>query len=188
MENPEQKSTNFWKELAQLVLIALLIVVPFRIYIAQPFIVDGASMDPTFEDGQYLIVDELSYHFRDPERGEVMVFKYPLDTSKYFIKRIIGLPGEKVSINEGVITITNSEHPEGFIINEPYVKLTKADTKEVTLKDKEYFVMGDNRLQSADSRMWGAVPREDIIGRPFARFFPPALFPGASAYELANPK
>ena len=174
---------DFWKELAKLVILSLIIVVPFRLYIAQPFIVDGASMDPTFEDGQYLIVDELSYHFREPVRGEVLIFKYPKDPSKYFIKRIIGLPNETVSIKEGVVSVTSTGNPDGLTLDEPYVQLTKSDTLNYTLGESEYFVMGDNRLQSADSRLWGPVPENNIIGRPFLRFIPPSLLPGAMAYE-----
>lgn len=185
---PSSNSNNlhFWKELVKLVMLALIIVVPFRIFIAQPFIVDGASMDPTFEDGEYLIVDELSYRFREPNRGEVLIFKYPKDPEKYFIKRIIGLPGEKLSIENGAVMIFNDEHPEGLALVEPYVVLEKNENGSFTLGEGEYFVMGDNRLQSADSRLWGAVPEENIVGRPIIRFIPPALFPGAMAYEEDN--
>ncbi len=185
-KSPAKDSGNFWQELLKLVVLSVIIVVPFRLYIAQPFIVEGASMDPTFENGQYLIVDELSYRFRDPERGEVLIFKYPKDPSKYFIKRIIGLPGEKVSISGGQVTIYNDGNPEGFTLEEPYVQLTKADSSSLTLADDEYFVMGDNRLQSADSRSWGPVPKGNIIGRPIIRFIPPAFFPGAIAYTETN--
>jgi len=183
MNIPEKNSQNFWKELFKLILLALVIIVPFRLYIAQPFIVDGASMDPTFRDGQYLIVDELSYHFRDPARGEVLIFKYPRDPSKYFIKRVIGLPGETVTIIDGVVTVTGPDHKESLILTEPYVKLPKVDSSTFTLATGEYFVMGDNRSQSADSRYWGAVPRKNVIGRPIIRFVPPALLPGAMAYQ-----
>ncbi|MDO8569189.1 MAG: signal peptidase I [bacterium] len=171
-------NSNSLKELVKLILLSFLIVVPFRIYIAQPFIVDGASMDPTFETGDYLIVDELTYHFRTPERGSVLIFKYPKDPSKSFIKRVIGLPGEKVSISDGQITIINVKNPEGFILDEPYVELSKKDSADYILGVEEYFVLGDNRLASLDSRIWGPVPENNIIGRPIIRFFPPALFPG----------
>jgi len=171
-------TAKFWKELVKLVFFSLLIVVPFRLYIAQPFIVEGASMDPTFETGDYLIVDELTYHFKTPERGSVLIFKYPRDPKKSFIKRIIGLPGEKVSISNGQITIINTEYSEGFILNEPYVKLNKKDSADYIIGAREYFVLGDNRLASADSRIWGPVPEENIIGRPVISFFPPAFFPG----------
>lgn len=169
---------NFWKELIKLVLLSVLIVVPFRLYIAQPFIVDGASMYPTFDSGNYLIVDELSSHFTTPGRGSVLIFKYPKDPKKSFIKRVIGLPEETVSITNGQVTIINASNPEGFLLDEPYVKLDKKDSANYVLGAREYFVMGDNRAASSDSRIWGPVPEENIVGRPIIRFFPPALFPG----------
>lgn len=169
---------NFWKELIKLVLLALLIVVPFRMYIAQPFIVEGSSMDPTFESGDYLIVDEISYRFNIPERGSVLIFKYPKDPEKSFIKRVIGLPNETVSIENGKVTIINLENPSGFMLDEPYVKLTKSDTGTYTLGPDEYFVLGDNRAASSDSRMWGPVPEANIIGRPVVQLLPPTLMPG----------
>lgn len=176
-------NSNFWKELVKLIFLSLVIVIPFRLYIAQPFIVEGASMDPTFATGDYLIVDELTYHFQTPERGSVLIFKYPKDPSKSFIKRVIGLPGEKVSISDGQITITNSENPEGFLLDEPYIELSKKDSSDYVLGVEEYFVLGDNRFASADSRIWGPVPERNIIGRPIIRFFPPALFPGDNSDE-----
>lgn len=179
----EKSSSNFWQELVKLVLLSLLIVVPFRLYVAQPFIVEGASMDPTFETGDYLIVDELTYHFRTPERGSILIFKYPQDPGKSFIKRVIGLPGERISISDGQVTITNTKHPEGFVLNEPYVKLGKKDNAHDILGAGEYFVLGDNRRSSADSRIWGPVPESNIVGRPIIRFFPPALFPGDNSHD-----
>ena len=175
---------DFWKELGKLILLALVIVVPFRLYIAQPFIVDGESMDPTFKTGHYLIVDELSYRFKTPERGSVIVFKYPKDPSKQFIKRIIGLPGETVVIKDGAVTIVNAENTDGFILDEPYVKLAKPDTATYTLSEEEYFVMGDNRLRSSDSRIWGPVPKDHIVGRPILRVMPPGFFPGDLSHFL----
>ena len=180
----ENSSSNFWKELIKLVFLSLLIVVPFRFYVAQPFVVDGASMDPTFETGDYLIVDEISYRFKTPERGSVLIFKYPKDPRKSFIKRVIGLPGETVLISDGQVTIINAEHPNGFVLDEPYVELEKLDSSTHTLKADEYFVMGDNRASSADSRLWGPVPKDNIVGRPIIRFFPPALFPGDHSKNL----
>lgn len=187
---PEKnKSSSFWKEFGKLLLISLLIIIPFRMYIAQPFVVDGASMDPTFGSGDYLIVDEISYRFKIPERGSVIVFKYPRDTRKSFIKRIIGLPGETVSIVDGKITIFNQNNPDGFLLDEPYIERGKQETLSYTLGEGEYFVMGDNRLSSADSRIWGPVPAENIIGRPILQFLPPAFLPGDYSdygYQNAN--
>lgn len=176
MDKPASKS--FWREFLQLLVLATIVVIPFRLYVAQPFIVEGASMDPTFKTGDYLIIDELSYHFRPPERGEVMVFRYPKDPNKYFIKRVIGLPGEIVSIKDGGVTITSKEYPEGLLLNEPYVRYLKTDSLSYALGAGEYFVMGDNRRGSADSRLWGPVPEDNVIGRPILRFLPPGLWPG----------
>lgn len=178
-QTPEgKKQSGFWGELIKLILLSLLIVVPFRLYIAQPFIVDGASMDPTFETGDYLIVDEITYRFKTPERGSVLIFKYPRDPRKSFVKRVIGLPEETVSISSGQVTIRNTENPDGLVLDEPYVKFAKDETADYVLGPDEYFVMGDNRLGSADSRIWGPVPEANIIGRPIIRFLPPGFFPG----------
>ncbi len=180
---PKEKPSSFIVELGKLLLLAVFVVVPFRMFVAQPFIVDGASMDPTFHTGEYLIVDELSYHFKAPERGSVLIFKYPKDPSKYFIKRVIGLPGETVMITNGTVTIKNSAHPEGFTLAEPYIQFTKSDSSTSTLGPTEYFVMGDNRAGSADSRLWGTVPKANIIGRPIVRFWPPTIWPGATHFD-----
>lgn len=162
---------SFW-ELARFAIIAIAIVVPIRIFIAQPFIVSGSSMVPTFEDGQYLVVDEISYRLSDPERDDVVIFKYPNDTKKFFIKRIIGLPNETVDIKGNEVTIINKEHPDGFKLDQPYVKNTTNNDIHFELKNDEYFVMGDNRIASSDSRYWGAVPKKLLVGRAFLRLLP----------------
>jgi signal peptidase I len=129
-------------------------------------------MLPTFSDGEYLIVDELSYRLHDPKRGDVIIFKYPKDPSKYFIKRIIGLPGEKIAIEGKKIIITNSEHPDGLMLTEPYINNGTESHLSVTLGEGEYFVLGDNRSASSDSRVWGSVPKKLIIGRALIRLTP----------------
>jgi signal peptidase I len=154
-----------------------------RFYIAKPFIVSGLSMYPTFNSWHYLIIDEFTYNFkREPERGEVIVFHYPGDTSRFFIKRVIGLPGETVSIDGHTVTINGD-----FILDEPYVieAKQKRDTIEMTLAAGEYFVLGDNRKESADSRYWGPLEREHIVGRALTRLFPFTLIdwlPGEVQY------
>lgn len=164
----------FW-ELIKVFLIAVVIIVPIRYLLVQPFFVRGASMEPNFEDGQYLVVDELSYRVRQPQRGEVIVFRYPLDTSQFFIKRIIGLPGETVKVVDGRVTIQNAQYQQGVALDESeYLTSsvrTGGDINE-TLGSNEYFVLGDNRAASSDSRVWGAVPRSDIVGRAWLRAFP----------------
>ena len=164
---------SFISEIIKFSLIALLIVLPVRIYIAQPFIVSGASMESTFSTGQYLIVDQLTYRFEEPKRGDVVIFRYPRDPSKYFIKRIIGIPGDTVDIQGNVVTIKNNSNPEGTVLNEEYI-LAMAPNTTLTEKlgTQEYFVMGDNRNASSDSRSWGVLQRDKIIGRAFVRLFP----------------
>jgi signal peptidase I len=166
-------NTNlFFKETARFALITLAIVIPIRLFIAEPFVVSGASMEPTFQNGEYLIVDRLSYNFEEPKRGEVIIFRYPKDPKKYFIKRIIGLPGETVSISGNTINIRNAANPQGFDLDQSYISRQIPSTFSMTLKDDEYFVMGDNRPQSSDSRVWGALPEDYIVGRALLRLFP----------------
>lgn len=161
-------------EIARFALLAIIIVVPIRMFIAQPFIVSGASMDTTFANGQYLIVDQLSYHLHEPERGDVVIFRYPRDPSKFFIKRVIGLPGDTITIEEATVTITNEANPDGVILDEPYVNSMQAEAPRTeVMGPREYFVMGDNRDQSSDSRVWGVLQEERIIGRAWLRLFPP---------------
>jgi signal peptidase I len=167
-----KKSSSFWKELASYAIFAAVIVIPVRLWIAQPFIVRGGSMDNTFLDGQYLVVDEISYRFHEPQRGDVLIFKYPLDTSKYFIKRLIGLPGETVVVKTDSVTVINVAHPKGVVLNEPYIGSRTFGDQTTTLGPDEYFVMGDNRLVSSDSRVWGILPKSDIVGRPIVRLLP----------------
>lgn len=171
-------------EIVQFALIALLIVLPIRWFIAQPFIVSGASMEETFSSGEYLIVDQLSYQFNDPEPGDVVVFRYPRNPSTFFIKRIIGEPGDTITIDGNVVTITNGTYPSGLILDEPYINSMAPNTfLNETLGEREYFVMGDNRDQSSDSRVWGVLQEENIIGRAFVRLFPfdqVNVLPGAS--------
>ena len=174
-QNPPKKT--FWQstlELVRFVAIVLAIVLPIRFFVVEPFIVNGASMDPTFATGQFLMVDRLSYRLSSPDRGDVLVFKYPNNPKVYYIKRVIGLPGETVSIKEGRVTITNTAHPTGFMLAEPYIESVHAssDTSKTTLGIHEYFVMGDNRSQSSDSRVWGPLDATFIIGRPIVRIFP----------------
>lgn len=168
-----EKKEHPLTEIIRFSLIALLIVFPIRMFIAQPFIVSGASMMDTFHNGEYLIVDQVSYRFNEPSRGDVIIFRYPRDPSKFFIKRVIGLPGEKIAIEGNTVTITNGSHPEGAVLDEPYIASMQPNTfLEENLGEGEYFVMGDNRDQSSDSRMWGVLQEQNIIGRALLRLFP----------------
>ncbi len=171
-EKPK-KQEGFFSEIVRFTLVALVIVIPIRMFIAQPFIVQGASMEPTFETGQYLIVDQVTYRFEEPARGDVIVFKYPKDPSKFFIKRVIGIPGDTVKIDRDTVTIANEANPEGFELDEPYVLEMRPDTVMTeTLGTHEYFVMGDNRNASSDSRVWGVLRDDLIVGRAIVRLLP----------------
>lgn len=175
---------SFW-EIIEFAIIALLIVIPIRAFIAQPFVVSGTSMVPTFKNGDYLIIDEISYRFEEPERGDVVIFKYPKDTSKYFIKRIIGLPGETVEINGSAIKIYNDEHPDGFMLDEPYIANKSSNFSKTAVSKDSYFVMGDNRPASSDSRFWGLVPKKLLVGRAFIQLLPfdrLGTFPGEHSF------
>lgn len=170
---PPQNHGGFISEIIRFSLIALIVVLPVRLFIAQPFIVSGASMEHTFSTGEYLIVDQLTYHLEEPSRGDVIIFRYPRDPSKFYIKRIIGLPGDTVSIADHEVTITNAEHPEGVLLDESYIfGVRPLGSLTQSLGAGEYFVMGDNRDASSDSRSWGVLQRDHIIGRAFLRLFP----------------
>lgn len=189
-EHTEEKKENIISEIIHFSLIALVIVLPIRLFIAQPFIVSGASMETTFSTGEYLIVDQLTYHLEEPERGDVIIFRYPKDPSKYFIKRIIGIPGDTVTISGHEVTIVNEENPDGFILDETYIlDLKPLGNLTEVLGEREYFVMGDNRDASSDSRSWGVLHRDKIVGRAFLRLFPLSsidVFPGSHDIEAES--
>lgn len=160
------------KELLLFVALAAVIVLPIRYFVAQPFVVEGQSMAPTFADGDYLIVDELSHKFSPLERGDVVVFRFPGNTSVFYIKRIIGLPGEKVHIDRGTVTVTRADGTE-LTLSEPYVAAEDASySPDKNLGPGQYYVLGDNRANSSDSRVWGVLPEEDIMGTPIMRLLP----------------
>ena len=161
-------------EVVKVLILSLVIVLPIRYFIVQPFIVRGASMEPNFSDREYLVVDEISYFLRAPKRGEAVVFRYPRDPRQFFIKRIIGLPDERVEIKSGKIKIFNSVYPEGFTLEESYLLSGLGTHPDVVsaLGPGEYFVLGDNRNFSSDSRFWGGLDRKFLIGRVVFRAWP----------------
>ncbi|KKW07687.1 MAG: Signal peptidase I [Candidatus Kaiserbacteria bacterium GW2011_GWC2_49_12] len=169
--------------------IALGLALFIRFFIAAPYIVSGASMEPTFDNLHYLIIDRVSYELGEPARGDVIVFDLPTEPGRSLIKRVIGLPEETVIISENAVIIQNAEHPEGFTLDEPYLdqaNLGGGNDMRVILEQGEYFVLGDNRHVSSDSRVWGALPRETIVGRVFLRLYPLNMMdalPGEARYE-----
>ena len=186
-ETVRSPKSEFFREIGKAIFLILIIVLPIRIFIMSPFVVSGESMSPTFESSDYLIIDKISYRLTDPQRGDVIVFRYPGDPSIFFIKRVIGLPGETVSLNNGVVTI--KEHPNdstGVTISEPYIVYPKEDTLSVTLGEHDYFVMGDNRYASSDSRVWGTLNKGFINGKVISRLLPithAGWLPGEASYQ-----
>ncbi len=158
---------DYFVEIAKVVLIALVIVLPIRLFIFQPFVVRGVSMEPNFLERDYLLVDQISYRFNDPQRGDIVILRYPGDSSIRYIKRVVGLPGETIEVKGGEVSIGSGEKE---VLEEDYLQnsITPGST-EVTLSPEEYFVLGDNRFSSYDSRNWGVLPEENIIGKAFFR-------------------
>jgi signal peptidase I len=173
---------SFVWDFSKIILIALAIIIPVRYFLFQPFVVSGSSMEPNFSNGEYLIIDEISYRFRGPTRGEVLVIRFPDDPKQFFIKRVVGLPGEQIKIENGVVIISNPENPNGINLEEIYLPnqgLTFPHNTELvggkkvlTLGENEYFMLGDNRLGSSDSRDWGTLETDGIVGKVFLRALP----------------
>ena len=167
-----------WLQIIKIIFVSLAIVIPIRIFLFQPFLVDGSSMNPTLVNHDYLIVDEISYRFHNPRRGDIVVFRYPRNPHQLFVKRIIGLPGETIKISGGQVYLKRGDKfivlPENFL---PQGDRDTQGDEQVKLGQNEYFVLGDNRhyFASYDSRNWGPLPRENIIGKVFLRIwhFPP---------------
>jgi len=176
---------GFFLEIVKIFILAVVVIVPIRVFLFQPFFVQGASMEPNFEDGQYLIVNEFGYKetdlkffkvdsFKEIKREEVVVFRYPINPSQFFIKRVIGLPGERIKVEKGEVFIYNEVHPEGLKLEEKYLPkdLTTKGDSDYQIKNDEYFVMGDNSNHSSDSRVWGPVKNSNIVGRVLLRAWP----------------
>lgn len=140
-------------------------------------------MEPNFYDHEYLIIDEVSYRFNEPKRGDIVVFKYPKDPKQYFIKRVIGLPGEKIKIEDNRIFVNGTKIDETYLPETIETVLPLRGYGDITLASDEYFLLGDNRTQSLDSRIFGPVKREFLIGRTWIRGWP---FNRVTVFE--NPK
>ncbi|MCL5009294.1 MAG: signal peptidase I [Patescibacteria group bacterium] len=174
-QSPVASFGLFLWDLVKIFLLAMVIILPVRTFLAEPFMVSGSSMIPNFHDKDYLIVDRLSYRMHNPQRGDVIVLKFPKDTTQYFIKRIIGLPGETVICEQGRVAVEASAEAAPQILAETYLPstaLTQNCKPKQVLGSDEYFVLGDNRMASSDSRVWGILPKDDIVGRVWLRIFP----------------
>ena len=164
-----KKTASLIFETIKVVVISFAIILPVRYFLIQPFYVEGASMEPNFLSSEYLIIDEISYRFVEPARGEAVVMRYPRDPNQFFIKRIIGLPGESIEIVDGTVFINREP------LDEPYISelnTSSSSYDRIVLADDEYFVMGDNRSNSLDSRVFGPIARKYFIGRAWIRGWP----------------
>jgi signal peptidase I len=171
-DSKSQSTGALVRELIKVAVIAAITIIGVRELLFKPFYVEGQSMVPNFQPNQYLIIDELTYRFREPERGEVIVFKHT--DGQYLLKRVIGLPGERIKVGDGKITIYNDAHPEGLKLDETYLPDDLQTTGEeiVTLEKTQYFVLGDNRPNSLDSRRFGPISKNQMVGRVFFRGWP----------------
>lgn len=159
-------------ETIETVALAVAVVFIVRTFIAQPFLVSGSSMEPGFSNGDYLLIDEVSYRFRAPERGEVVVFRYPGDHRSFYIKRIIGLPGERIAVSDGNVKIYKADGIDKSLSESYIARQDFSGAVDITLKPNQYFVMGDNRDFSFDSRAWGPLEKSDITGIVRFRLWP----------------
>ncbi len=163
----KQFLANLW-EIIEVVLVAGVTVFVIRTYVVQPFLVSGQSMEPSFQGGNYLLIDEVSYRFEEPERGDVIVFRYPGDKKTFYIKRIIGIPEDQIVVDNGQVSVNGKVLDEDYLLNDVYT----VGNINKKLGPDEYFVMGDNRDYSFDSRQWGVLPQKNIIGVVRLRLFP----------------
>ncbi len=182
-EHPLTSFVRFLFEIIKTVVVVLVFALLIRYFLVQPFVVDGSSMRPSFHDHEYLLVEKLNFIFHHPQRGEVIVFKYPLNPSFNYIKRVIGVPGDRVVISKGKVTIYNNQNSSGLVLKEPYLDpgqstTLNGDAAEHTwlVDQNSYFVLGDNRDHSDDSRSWGFVPAHSIVGKVWLTIYPPHDF------------
>ena len=170
----KKKRSILW-QVVKYTVIAFVIMLPVRIFVAEPFVVSGDSMAPTFNDSDYLVVDKLYYRYEPPQRNDVVIFRYPLNPQLFFIKRIVGLPGETVEVEGGIVSITEKDGTRHILDGSHLTTDTDGQPPQpiiTTLASDEYFVLGDNRDASSDSRDWGPLQAKYIVGRALFRVFP----------------
>ena len=173
---------TFFFEIAETAILAILIFLALYLFLVRPHQIRGDSMLPNFHNGEYLLTEMVSYNLlkKEPQRGEVVVFRSPEQPNLDFIKRIIALPGEEIKLQNGRVFIINDANPEGFLLEEDYLEEETATEGRRTIDDGEvfsvgdgYVVLGDNRERSSDSREWGIIKKENIIGKVWLRYWPP---------------
>jgi signal peptidase I len=167
---PITEQTTNWKRFVLDILetLVLAVVLYFGINAVSARVrVDGFSMRPTLQDGEYILVNKLAYKFNEPQRGDIIVFVFPVNPEEDLIKRIIGIPGDTVAIQDGVLTVN------GVVVDEPYINAPPAYNGTWQVPEGNLFVLGDNRNDSRDSHQWGLLPMENVIGRSVMIYWPP---------------
>ena len=165
------KTSLFFLEIIKLAVLAGITIALVRYFLFKPFVVKGQSMEGTFYEKDYLIIDEISYRLHGPRRGDVIVFKAPV-SGDHYLKRIIGLPGERVKVEDSKVVIYNDEYPQGVVLEESYLTEDTPGKDSITLGAGQFYVMGDNRDASYDSRRFGAIDQDSIVGRVWVRGWP----------------
>lgn len=176
------KTALFFLEIIKIIVLAGITIGLIRYFLFKPFYVKGSSMEPTFYEQDYLIIDEITYRFRNPQRGEIVVLNSPVNEDHY-LKRVIALPGERVKVEDKKVIVYNDENPRGLVLDEVYLEEETPGSVSITLGDGQYFVLGDNRDASYDSRRFGAVSIEEIVGRVWFRGWP---FSRVSAFNTPS--
>jgi signal peptidase I len=170
-EQPKSRTKSALREAVETIVITLLIYLLVRTFLFENYRVEGNSMMPTLEDEQYLVVSKLDYRLHEPQRGDIIVFHDPNDSSRRLIKRVIGLPGEVVEIRNGQV------YANGLLLAEAYIQSPGLSSRPPTpIPDGYLFVLGDNRTNSSDSRNWGPLPRQEIVGKAWFSYWPPRLW------------
>jgi signal peptidase I len=170
-EQPKSRTSSALRELAETILFTLLIYLLVRTFVLENYRVQGGSMNPTLESGQYLVVDKLSYRLHEPQRGDIIVLRDPHRPDRKLIKRIVGLPGEVVEVEGGQLRIN------GQSLEESYIGVTIRYTQvPLPVPEEHYYVLGDNRNNSSDSHSWGTLARRDIVGKAWLSYWPPRLW------------
>jgi signal peptidase I len=170
------------RELVETLILTLVIFLVIR-FAVQNFRIEGYSMEPNFHDGEFLLVNKILYMLRPPERGDVIVFVPPTSSSRDFIKRVIGLPGDRVEVINGKVYIN------GEMLDEPYpLNVASYSAPAVTVPPDEYFVLGDNRNNSSDSHSWGTVSVKKIIGKAWVTYWPPDMMGMVPEYAGVSAK
>jgi signal peptidase I len=167
-----QRLGAFFLDILEVVVFAIAIFLFVYLLILRPHKIKGASMEPNYPDGEYLLTEKISYYRQNPQRGDVVVFKPPVTEDDEFIKRVIGVPGETISFQNGKVYVNNQELEESYIDVPTYGSTFLSDGKEYTVPEGQYFVLGDNRPHSSDSRVWGPITKDKVNGKAWLIYWP----------------